>query len=273
MAKKVGIRFKPAGKVYDFDPGAFVLRHGDSVIVETKQGLGLGVVAVAPVVCDDIADGQILKKVFRMATEEDFVQVRNNSLSEQKAFAFCQGCIKKLNLNMNLFSVETTFDASKMTFFFTSETRVDFRQLVKMLVREFGVRIEMRQVGIRNQAKLCGGVGRCGREICCSTFLDKFGPVSIRMAKEQCLSLNPTKISGQCGRLMCCLTFEYETYRSLRAELPKIGKTVMTSKGEARVIRHNPILSRIAVRLDDGNEIEISPDEIVTESPKESSDA
>ena len=269
MAKKVGIRFKSAGKIYDFDPGAFVLRQNDSVIVETKQGLGLGVVAVAPVVCDEAGEGQVLKKVFRMATEEDFAQIEQNAQLEQKAFSFCQLCVKKLNLNMNLFAVEVTFDASKITFFFTSETRVDFRQLVKMLVRELCVRIEMRQVGIRNQAKICGGIGRCGREICCSTFLDKFGPVSIRMAKEQCLSLNPTKISGQCGRLMCCLTYEYETYRSLRSELPKIGKTVMTAKGEGKVIRHNPIASRIAIRLEDGNETEIGLDEMITESPKE----
>ena len=273
MAKKVGIRFKPAGKVYDFDPGAFVLHHGDSVIVETKQGLGLGIVAVSPVAVDDIPEGQVLKKVFRMATEDDLLQVGNNLEIEKKALVYCQSCIKELGLNMNLFAVENAFDGNKLTFFFTSESRVDFRQLVKMLIKELCVRIEMRQVGIRNQAKLCGGIGRCGREICCSTFLDKFGPVSIRMAKEQCLSLNPTKISGQCGRLMCCLTFEYETYRALRSELPKIGKTVMTQKGEGKVIRHNPIRYRIAVRLEDGNEIEIGPDEIVTENQEEHADA
>lgn len=269
MVKKVGIRFKSAGKVYDFDPGAFVLRQGDSVIVETKQGLGLGIVAVPPAVVDDLPEGQVLKKVFRMATEDDLMQVENNLETEKKALSYCQSCIKKLGLSMNLFAVENAFDGSKLTFFFTSESRVDFRQLVKMLVKELGVRIEMRQVGIRNQAKLCGGVGRCGREICCSTFLDKFGPVSIRMAKEQCLSLNPTKISGQCGRLMCCLTYEYETYRALRSELPKIGKTVLTPKGEGKVIRHNPIRYRVAVRLEDGTEIEIGPDEIVTESQEE----
>ena len=272
MVKKVGIRFKPAGKVYDFDPGAFVLKHGDSVIVETKQGLCLGIVAVPPAVVDDLPEGQVLKKVFRLATEDDLMQAENNLETEKKALAFCQYCIKKLRLSMNLFAVENAFDGSKLTFFFTSENRVDFRQLVKLLVKELGVRIEMRQVGIRNQAKLCGGIGRCGREICCSTFLDKFGPVSIRMAKEQCLSLNPTKISGQCGRLMCCLTYEYETYRALRSELPKIGKTVTTQKGMAKVIRHNPICYRIAVRLEDGTELEIGPDEIVTESQKEHAD-
>ncbi len=272
MIKKVGIRFKPVGKVYDFDPGAFVLRKGDSVIVDTKQGKCLGIVAVPPIVVDDLPEGQVLKKVFRMATEDDLMHVENNLETEKKALAYCQSCIKRLGLSMNLFAVENTFDGSKLTFFFTSENRVDFRQLVKMLVKELGVRIEMRQVGIRNQAKLCGGIGRCGREICCSTFLDKFGPVSIRMAKEQCLSLNPTKISGQCGRLMCCLTYEYETYRALRSELPKIGKTVKTQKGMAKVIRHNPICSRIAVRLEDGTEIEIGPDEIVKDSQEEQAD-
>jgi cell fate regulator YaaT (PSP1 superfamily) len=272
MGKKVGIRFKPAGKVYDFDPGAFVLRQGDSVIVETKQGQCLGTVAVPPAVVTGPSEGQMLKKVFRMATDDDLLQVAHNVETEKKALAYCQICIKKLGLSMNLFAVENAFDGSKLTFFFTSENRVDFRQLVKMLVKELGVRIEMRQVGIRNQAKLCGGIGRCGREICCSTFLDKFGPVSIRMAKEQCLSLNPTKISGQCGRLMCCLTYEYETYRALRSELPKIGKTVTTQKGAAKVIRHNPICYRIAVRLEDGTEIEIGPDEIVIENKEERAD-
>ncbi len=273
MVKKVGIRFKSAGKVYDFDPGAFVLHPGDSVIVETKQGLGLGIVAVVPAVVEDLPEGQVLKKIFRMATEDDLMQVETNLETEKKALAFCQTCIKKLGLSMNLFAVENAFDGSKLTFFFTSESRVDFRQLVKLLVKELGTRIEMRQVGIRNQAKLCGGIGRCGREICCSTFLDKFGPVSIRMAKEQCLSLNPTKISGQCGRLMCCLTYEYETYRALRSELPKIGKIVMTPKGEGKVIRHNPIRCRIAVRLEDGSEIEIGTEELVTESQEEHANA
>ncbi|MEI7673870.1 MAG: regulatory iron-sulfur-containing complex subunit RicT, partial [Deltaproteobacteria bacterium] len=183
MGKKVGIRFKPAGKVYDFDPGAFVLRQGDSVIVETKQELGVGIVAVPPTLVDDLLEGPVLKKIFRMATAEDLLQVETNLETEKKALAYCHSCIKKLGLSMNLFAVENAFDGGKLIFFFTSESRVDFRQLVKLLVKELGARIEMRQVGIRNQAKLCGGIGRCGREICCSTFLDKFGPVSIRMAK------------------------------------------------------------------------------------------
>jgi len=163
---------------------------------------------------------------------------------------------------MNLFSVESTFDASKLTFFFTSDGRIDFRQLVKMLVKHLGSRIEMRQVGIRNQAKMCGGIGRCGREICCSAYMERFGPVSIRMAKEQGLSLNPTKISGQCGRLMCCLTFEFATYKDLKKQFPKIGKKIATPEGSGKVIRHNAIRDRVAIRLQDGREVEFSSREL-----------
>ena len=206
MNKKVGIKFKTTGKVYDFDCGAFVLNRGDHVIVETEQGLGFGTVAVDPVLYQSKKDDRPLKKIYRLANKKDFEQKDNNLIDEKTAHNFCIQCIKNLGLKMNLFSVEKAFDGNKYTFFFTSEGRVDFRQLVKMLVRQLGVRIEMRQVGIRNQAKMCGGIGRCGRELCCSAFLEKFEPVSIRMAKEQSLSLNPTKISGQCGRLMCCLT-------------------------------------------------------------------
>jgi len=266
MKKIVGIRFKPAGKVYDFDSGAFVLNRGDHVIVETKQGLGFGTVVIPPAPYDGSAEARSdkpLKKVFRLASKNDFLQREKNLEIEQRAYAYCLKCIKELDLQMNLFSVENSFDASKLTFFFTSEGRVDFRQLVKMLVKKFGVRIEMRQIGIRNQAKMCGGIGRCGREICCSTFMEKFGPVSIRMAKEQSLSLNPTKISGQCGRLMCCLTFEYETYQKLKTKFPKMGKTINTKSGQGKVIRHNAICNRIAVRLEGGQEIEASLDEIL----------
>lgn len=265
MKKVVGIKFKPAGKVYDFDSGAFVLNRGDHVIVETEQGLGLGIVAAPPVPVDENQTGKPLKQVFRLANQADFRQRDKNLETEKRAHTYCLECIKELDLKMNLFSVESSFDASKLTFFFTSEGRVDFRQLVKMLVKKLGVRIEMRQVGIRNQAKMCGGIGRCGREICCSAFMEKFGPVSIRMAKEQGLSLNPTKISGQCGRLMCCLTFEYEAYQTLRTQLPKIGKTITTKAGKGKVIRHNPICHRIAIRLDSGQDVEIELDEIIKE--------
>ncbi|MBU4504240.1 MAG: stage 0 sporulation family protein [Proteobacteria bacterium] len=264
MRKIVRIRFKPAGKLYDFDCGAFVLNKNDHVIVETEQGLGLGVVAIQPVPYEEKMTDRPLKQVFRLAGEADFEQKEKNLITEKVAYTFCFDCIKQLELKMNLFSVESTFDASKLTFFFTSEGRVDFRQLVKMLVKEFGVRIEMRQVGIRNQAKMCGGVGRCGREICCSAFIGKFDPVSIRMAKEQNLSLNPTKISGMCGRLMCCLAFEHETYQKLRKQFPKVGKLVNTAEGNGKVIRHNLICNRMTVRLDNDSEIEVRLDEIIT---------
>ena len=266
MKKVVGIRFKPAGKVYDFDSGAFVLTRGDHVIVETEQGLGLGMVVVPPVPYDQSAVNQLgkpLKKVFRLASQEDFLQREKNTETEKQARAYCLSCIRELELKMNLFNVESSFDASKLTFFFTSEGRVDFRQLVKMLVKKFGIRVEMRQVGIRNQAKMCGGIGRCGREICCSGFIEKFGPVSIRMAKEQGLSLNPTKISGQCGRLMCCLTFEHEMYQKMKEKFPKVGEAVETKNGKGKVIRHYAIHNRIAIRLEDGQEIEAGVDEII----------
>ena len=263
MGKIVGIRFKAAGKVYDFNCGAFVLDIGDHVIVETEQGLGFGVVTTSPVPLESKSTNKPLKKVFRLANEADFIQREKNIELEKKANEYCIKQIEELGLSMNLFSVESTFEANKLTFFFTADGRVDFRQLVKNLVKQFHIRIEMRQVGIRNQAKMCGGIGRCGREICCSAFKEKFEPVSIRMAKQQGLSLNPTKISGQCGRLMCCLTYENETYRDLLAKIPKIGKKVKTSGGEGKVIRHNVICSRLTIQTEDGTEIETTVDEIV----------
>jgi len=262
MNKVVGIRFKPAGKVYDFDSGAFVLKTGDHVIVETEHGLSMGTVAVPPAAQDRIPEGRPLKKVYRLATEKDFDQHQRNIETEKQAYAYCLQCIKELGLSMNLFSVESNFDASKLTFFFTSEGRVDFRQLVKMLVKHLSVRVEMRQVGIRNQAKICGGLGRCGRRICCSAFIEKFDPVSIRMAKDQGLSLNPTKISGLCGRLMCCLTFENSTYQGLKEKFPKVGKPVLTKDGQGKIVRHNVLKDQLVVRLDSGSEIEVSLNEL-----------
>lgn len=262
MPKVVGVRFKSAGKVYDFNAGAFVLKTGDPVIVETEQGLGFGYVAVGPENRETEEFARELKKVFRPATEKDFEQLQQNGELEKQSHAFCMECIQELGLRMNLFSVESTFDSGKLTFFFTADGRVDFRELVKMLVKEYRIRIEMRQVGIRNQAKMCGGLGRCGRVLCCSSFLEKFEPVSIRMAKEQGLSLNPTKISGQCGRLMCCLTYENETYMALRAAFPEIGKMVETPKGRARVIRQHVIGGRVTAAAEDGNEYEFDLENI-----------
>ena len=266
MKKITGIRFKSAGKVYDFDCGAFVLNQGDHVIVETEQGLGFGTVVTKPRPLEGADPKKPLKKVFRLANEKDFLQIKKNRQTEKFAHDYCLKCIQKLGLEMHLFAVESTFDANKLTFFFTADGRVDFRQLVKMLVRRMGVRIEMRQMGIRNQAKMCGGIGRCGRELCCAAFLDKFEPVSIRMAKEQNLSLNPTKISGQCGRLMCCLTYEYATYQNLKKKLPKIGRYVNTTSGQGKVIRHNAICNRFTVRLEGGMEVETTVNQLEKET-------
>ncbi|NOY69817.1 MAG: stage 0 sporulation protein [Deltaproteobacteria bacterium] len=212
MINLVGVRFKPAGKIYDFNGGAYVLATGDHVIVETEHGLSFGTVSAPP---SRVAKSDIdkpLKKVYRPATVDDVHKVHLNTGLEQQAHSHCRQCITTLDLKMNLFSVESNFDGSKLTFFFTADGRVDFRNLVKMLAKRFKTKIEMRQVGIRNQAKMCGGIGRCGRELCCSSFMARFDPVTIKMAKKQRLSLNPTKISGACGRLMCCLSFEYRHY-------------------------------------------------------------
>ncbi len=267
MGKTVGIRFKPGGKIYDFDSGAFVLQMGEPVIVETEKGLGFGTVARIAVSEEageaEKAQDKPLKKVFRKAVQKDFDQQEKNRELEQQAYSFCLKSIKNLGLQMNLFAVEATFDASRLTFFFTADGRVDFRQLVKILVKQFHVRIEMRQVGIRNQAKMCGGLGRCGREFCCSTFMEKFDPVSIRMAKEQGLSLNPTKISGQCGRLMCCLTFENKVYQELKAQFPAMGKTVKTKEHTGKVIRLNYLQQRVALKVEDDQEVEVHIDDII----------
>ncbi len=263
MTKVAGIRFKPAGKIYDFDSGVFVLNAGDKVIVETEQGLGFGVVTIPPAILKPSDKNKPLKRVFRIATDADHKKREENQGLQQQAFDFCQGCIKSLALKMNLFSVESTFDTTKLTFFYTADGRVDFRELVKRLVKEYRIRIEMRQVGIRNQSKQCGGIGRCGREICCSSFMNNFEPVSIKMAKEQGLSLNPTKISGLCGRLMCCLTFENETYKHLKKKLPKPGRLVETDAGKGKVIRQNVLKGKVSIRLEDGSETEISAEQIL----------
>lgn len=212
MINVVGVRFKPAGKIYDFNGGAYVLNTGDNVIVETEHGLSFGTVSVPP---SGIAESEItkpLKKVCRPATVDDVHKVHLNTDLEKAAHSHCRECVTTLGLRMNLFSVESNFDGSKLTFFFTADGRIDFRNLVKMLAKRFKTKIEMRQVGIKNQTKMCGGLGRCGRELCCSSFMARFDPVTIKMAKKQRLSLNPTKISGACGRLMCCLAFEYRHY-------------------------------------------------------------
>jgi len=254
MIKVAGVKFKTAGKIYDFNSSAFVLKEGDPVIVETDQGLGFGKIVIPPVEVED--KGRKLKQIVRMATKEDFIKREKIKETEKQAFDFCIRCIDDLGLLMNLFSVESTFDRNKLTFFYTADGRIDFRELIKLLVKEFSLRIEMRQVGIRNLSKHCGGIGKCGRELCCSSFMHTFEPVSIKMAKEQGLSLNPAKISGVCGRLMCCLTFENETYKSLKCEMPKLGKTISVEEGKGKVVRQNVLKGSISIRLEDNTEIE-----------------
>ena len=254
MIKVAGVKFKTAGKIYDFKSSAFVLKEGDPVIVETEQGLGFGKIAIPPVEVENVE--KKLKQIVRVATKEDFLRREEIKKLEKRAFDFCNQCINDLGLLMNLFNVESTFDHNKLTFFYTADGRIDFRELIKLLVKEFSIRIEMRQVGIRNLSKHCGGIGKCGRELCCSSFMHTFEPVSIKMAKEQGLSLNPTKISGVCGRLMCCLTFENETYKSLKRGMPKLGKKITIEEGKGKVIRQNVLRESITVRLEDNTEIE-----------------
>ena len=254
MDKVAGVKFKTAGKIYHFKSDAFVLNLGDRVIVETEQGLGFGTIAKPPVELE--RNEKKLKQIVRLATKEDFIKREELKLLEKRAYGFCIQCIDNLGLLMNLFSVESTFDRNKLTFFYTADGRIDFRELIKLLVKEYSIRIEMRQVGIRNLSKHCGGIGKCGRELCCSSFMHTFEPISIKMAKEQGLSLNPTKISGVCGRLMCCLTFENDTYKHLKKKMPKLGKTIHIEEGKGTVVRQNVLKGSIIIRMEDRTEVE-----------------
>jgi cell fate regulator YaaT (PSP1 superfamily) len=265
MGKVVGIWFQRGGKIYDFDAGHFVLERGESVIVDTEYGLALGEVVRPPVVRDEAEydPEHPLKKVFRLATSEDMQEVEKNQVLEKDAFNLCLERIAARELEMNLVKVECLFDRSKMIFYFTADGRLDFRELVRDLVSRLRVRVEMRQIGVRHEAKLLGGLGSCGRELCCCTFLGDFEPVSVKMAKEQNLSLNPTKISGLCGRLMCCLTYEYETYRELKRRLPKPGKRLTLSDGrEFKVMRQNVLESKVTVLDHEGQELILGAEEI-----------
>jgi len=245
--KIVGVRFQQAGSIYDFDCGHFVLKGGDKVIVKTEQGLGLGKVVRGPFKVDPPEGSREFKKIFRLAHAEDLAQNNKIQEREKEAFSFCLEHIRERNLQMKLVRVECFFDGSKVIFYFTADGRVDFRELVKDLVHRFHTRIEMRQIGVRNEAKMIGGLGPCGRELCCASFLPDFAAVSVKMAKEQNLPLNPTKISGICGRLMCCLTYEYETYLQLKKDFPKVGKTIMSPLGPVKVLRQNVMEGTILV--------------------------
>ena len=231
MTRIIGVRFRPAGKVYYFAPGKFHIKKGQQVIVETARGIEFGNVVIGPKEVEDDQITQPLKSVIRLATNEDRRIEERNREKEKEAFQICLEKIRKHKLEMKLIDAEYTFDNNKVLFYFTADGRIDFRELVKDLAAVFRTRIELRQLGVRDETKIRGGIGICGRELCCHTYLSEFAPVSIKMAKEQNLSLNPTKISGVCGRLMCCLTNEQETYEKLNSRLPSTGDTVTTPEG------------------------------------------
>lgn len=249
MPKVTGIRFRRAGKIYYFAPGTLNVKENEQVIVETSRGIELGEVVIAEKEADESELILPLKKVLRKATEEDQAKARENRKLEAESLLKCQQQIERHQLEMKLIGAEYTFDRSKIMFYFTSEGRVDFRELVKDLASIFRTRIELRQIGVRDEAKLLGGIGPCGRPVCCVSFLEEFEPVSIRMAKDQNLSLNPSKISGVCGRLMCCLRFEMEAYEDNREELLRSGDKVVTPEGEGKVEEVNAAGKIVRVKL------------------------
>ena len=245
MATVCGVRFRHAGKVYDFAPGKLTLKKGDHVIVETARGIEYGEVFEGPHEVEDETVVQPLKEVLRAATEEDTAHEADNRENEKEAFRICKEKISKHELDMKLIYCEYTFDNSKILFYFTADGRVDFRELVKDLAGVFRTRIELRQVGVRDETKILGGLGSCGRPLCCATFLSDFAPVSIKMAKEQNLSLNPVKISGVCGRLMCCLANEEDVYEELNHKLPAVGDIVEAKDGSAGEVHSVSILKQL----------------------------
>ncbi|MEF2146059.1 MAG: regulatory iron-sulfur-containing complex subunit RicT [Desulfovibrionaceae bacterium] len=260
MSQILGVKFTDYGQVYHFASGAFVVAEGQEVIVRTEQGMGMGkVVSVEPQ--GDLESEGSHAPIYRLANEED-IRVRDeNAALARDAFRFCRKCVQKRELEMKLVDVEVFFDRSKMIFYFTAPGRIDFRELIKDLVREYRTRIELRQIGVRHETQMLGALGNCGQMCCCRRFMRKFVPVTIKMAKEQNLFLNPTKISGICGRLLCCLSFEQDAYEQFHRECPKSGKRYPTSLGMARVIRSNFFKKSLAVFLDDGSEKEMTLDE------------
>ena len=254
MANIIGVRFKKPGKIYFFDPDGKIVNRGDHVIVETSMGKEYGEVAIANRQLPEEKIVKPLKKIIRIATKKDAVQNEENKKKEKEAFKVCSEKIKAHNLDMTLVDVEYKFDRSKILFFFTAEGRIDFRDLVKDLAAIFKTRIELRQIGVRDEVCRIGGNGMCGRELCCCSFLGNFETVSIKMAKEQNISLNPSKISGNCGRLMCCLKYEQEVYEDKLKKLPKIGSIVKTEDGEGEVCGVETLKEKIKVKFKDGDE-------------------
>ena len=249
MVTVIGVRFKTAGKVYYFDPGSYDLNIGDNVIVETARGTEFGEVSMANTEVEDSEIVAPLKPIIRIATKQDIIKHEENEKKKARAMELCQEKIDNRGLEMKLIDVEYTFDNSKVIFYFTADGRVDFRELVKDLAGVSKMRIELRQIGVRDEAKMLGGVGSCGRGLCCATWLSDFEPVSIKMAKNQNLSLNPTKISGVCGRLMCCLKYENEIYQELRKGMPDVGEKIDTPEGFGKVIESDVLQGKVKVRL------------------------
>ena len=265
MADIVGIRFKRAGRVYYFDPAGIEMDVGDCVVVKTARGLELGWVVIAPkqVLANEVTEP--LKPVVRKAEPEDIERAKDFEAREAEALAECGRLIEKLGLPMKLLGAEYNLDGSRLTFFFSATERVDFRGLVRELNKRFKVRVELRQLGPRDEAKLVGGFGRCGRPLCCMSFLTEFSPVSIKMAKEQNLPLNPLKISGVCGRLLCCLAYETEQYHAMKEKLPKPGQRVSTPMGVASVVGGNPLKETVLVELESQATVELPLSDITVE--------
>ena len=258
MVKIIGVRFRNVGKIYYFNPKNFQIKTGDAVIVETARGVEFGRVVLGPKEVEDSKVVQPLKDVIRVATKKDQEKEENNRKKEKEAYEICLKKIQKHDLEMKLIDAEYTFDNNKVLFYFTADGRIDFRELVKDLAAVFKTRIELRQIGVRDETKILGGIGICGRPLCCHTYLSEFVPVSIKMAKEQNLSLNPTKISGVCGRLMCCLKNEQETYEYLNKKLPGLGDRVVTPEGlKGEVQSVNVLRQLVKVLVDAGDEKEI----------------
>lgn len=249
MAEVIGVRFKEVGKIYYFDPTELTFKQGDRVIVETARGIECGTVALANKDVDDESIVHPLKPVLRQATENDLEHLEENKKREANALKICEEKIREHNLEMKLVDVEYTFDNSKILFYFTADGRVDFRQLVKDLANVFRTRIELRQIGVRDEAKMLGGLGICGKPFCCNSFLGEFQPVSIKMAKEQGLSLSPVKISGTCGRLMCCLKYEQDAYTDLLKHTPRVGNVVKTPEGKGTVVEVSLLTGKLKVKM------------------------
>lgn len=257
VIKVVGVRFKKAGKIYYFDPMDLKINQDEKVIVETARGMEFG---IAVVLEKKVRDDEIvspLKPILRIATEEDISQSAENKILAHEAYKLCEEKVKEHNLDMFLVDAEYTFDRNKLIFYFTAEGRVDFRDLVKDLAAVFRTRIELRQIGVRDEAKSIGGLGCCGKPLCCSTWLGEFQPVSIKMAKDQGLSLNPTKISGVCGRLFCCLKYEHETYEAVLEDMPEVSSIIQTPDGVGKVIDTNVLMEEVKVLMDNKDTVDI----------------